>query len=210
MTAAARPMRAGRATAHRRENAMKAKDMLNLKVGDLIRIRQKGEYADEGATIAEVTSIDVTYRPGRHGRRAAFNPAGPAERDGSAVMARTVKVIGRYQRNEEWQTYPAAGDAEFSYSAREVDGPWTPEREAAFMELRRDRRAQRIAAEGAARQRRMDAAAERAAARDRLAELVGDEPIPGFSLQLENGDVRLAGTELVKLIELALARKAAR
>lgn len=189
---------------------MKAKDMLNLKVGDLIRIRQKGTYADEGATIAEVTSIDVTYRPGRHGRRAGFNPAGPAERDGSAVMARTVKVIGRYQTNDEWQTYPAAGDAEFGYSAREVDGPWTPEREAAFMELRMERRAQREQDMINAAVRRERAAVERAAARDRLAELVGEEPIAGFRLQLGNGDVRLTGTELVKLIELALDRRGAR
>lgn len=205
MTAAARPNWAGRATAHRREDAMKAKDMLNLKVGDLIRIRQKGTYADEGATIAEVTSIDVTYRPGRHGRRAAFNPAGPAERDGSAVMARTVKVIDRYQRHEEWRTYPAA---EFGYSAREVDGPWTPEREAAFMELRMERRAQREQDMLHAAAHRERAAVERAAARDRLAELVGEEPIAEFRLQLGNGGVTLTGTELVGLIELALARRA--
>lgn len=188
---------------------MKAKDMLNLKVGDLIRIRERGDRYDEAAHIAEVTSLDVIYRPGRHGRRAAFNPAGPAERDGSAVMARTVKVIGRYQRHEEWQTYPASEASESEYSAREVDGLWTPAREAAFMELRMERRAQREQDMLHTAARRERAAAERAAARDRLVELLGDEPIPGFRLQLENGDVRLAGTELVKLIELALARKAA-
>lgn len=210
MTAAPGPHRAGRATAHRREDAMKAKDMLNLKVGDLIRIRDRGDRYDEAAHIAEVTSIDVTYRPGRHGRRAAFNPAGPAERDGSAVIARTVKVIYRYQTNDKWRTYQASEASESEYSAREVGQLWTPEREAAFMELRMERRAQREQDMLHAAARRERAAVERAAARDRLVELVGDEPISGFRLQLENGGVTLTGTELVGLIELALDRRAAR
>lgn len=189
---------------------MKTKDMLNLKVGDLIRIGERGDRYDEAATIAEVTSLDVIYRPGGRVGRARFYPSMPAERDGSAVIARTVKVIGRYQTDDKWRTYPASEASESEYSAREVGQLWTPAREAAFLKLRMERRAQREQDMLQAAARRERAAVERAAVRDRLVELVGDEPISGFRLQLGNGGVALTGTELVGLIELALDRRAAR
>lgn len=178
---------------------MKKADVLKLKVGDLIYLRdtdRNSRYHGEGATVEEVVALDVQYT-GRRGWKSwpakltisngatvtASTDYQVSEPDGTAIVTRPVKFISKHHDSDEWRVYEQDVSLKSLTVRRPIDiaGVWTDDLETEFIANRKARRAARAAEDAAALTARNKAREDHRAALARIAELAG----PGFDVKSE-------------------------
>lgn len=206
---------------------MKRKDILNLKPGDLVRLKPTySTNPEDGATIARVLSLNVRHAQyGGYGKPLHYqqedgtirevrvrDAAYTSEPDGSAVLIQVVREISPYApSDDDWNEYE--NHRIQVVRERGVVSRWDDDTEATFVKCRAARRAARERQE-----RQEEAAADRQRNQNREAlrkvrDLVGpDATLPAWAAALEDGNyyrmpTRVHGDtslgQLLRLLEAA-------